>query len=237
VLRGRRTVNVDPTSGLALHGEYAAHAFDELACDDESERAASNLRVCGAESVERLEQMPELLRAEQTLSTTSASSRRSPTSTRPPQGVLDRIRLQVAKPRRLTNSVGAVTARLRSRRIWTALARKRSEKRPFVDDRPVCEVGTVAALEGGMRRRIDRAKPPTTKDLDDMRSAPLNRRPPAPRCRGGASSILRLAQPATASFAWLGRAAELPASISGAPVEPAGSIITRLLPSHPLAGR
>jgi hypothetical protein len=206
VLRGRRTVNVDPTSGLALHGQYAAHAFDELACDDESEPAASKLRVCGAESVELFEQMPELLRAGQTLGTTSAPSRRSPTSTRPPQGVLDRHRPQVAKPRRLTNSVGV--------RGWHGC----------------CAGGRHAA-----RHRLRQA--PTTKDLDDMRSAPLNRRPPAPRCRGGASSILRLAQPATASFAWLSRAAELPASISGAPIEPAGSIITRLLPSHPLAGR
>ncbi len=75
------------------------------------------------------------------------------------------------------------------------------------------------------------------------RSLPaLRHRPATPRCRGGASSVLRLAQPAAASLTgWLGRAADLalPARTAdaGAQAEFVSSIITRLLPSHELARR
>jgi hypothetical protein len=64
-------------------------------------------------------------------------------------------------------------------------------------------------------------------------------RPAGPRCRGGASSLLRLAQPgSSAALApWLMRAASsggargFAADDEGLPT----SIITRLLPSHELA--
>ena len=65
-------------------------------------------------------------------------------------------------------------------------------------------------------------------------------RPAGPRCRGGASSLRRLAQPAGGFGPWIVRAA------AGAPIvaavgapdadpPPCPSIITRLLPSHELA--
>lgn len=70
------------------------------------------------------------------------------------------------------------------------------------------------------------------------------RRPAGPRCRGGASSLLRLAQPACAGSLgpWVVRAAGCAPIVAavGAPASagPARvpSIITRLLPSHELAG-
>ena len=75
------------------------------------------------------------------------------------------------------------------------------------------------------------------------RSALLRRhRPAGPRCRGGASSVLRLAQPIIPSLSgWLGRAAELAAPLRDVRASTqndfVSSIITRLLPSHELARR
>jgi len=72
---------------------------------------------------------------------------------------------------------------------------------------------------------------------------PRRSRPAGPRCRGGVSSVLRLASANTsAPTSWFGA---LTSPRSGArlasEVEPDavldGSIITRLLPSHELAGR
>ena len=67
-------------------------------------------------------------------------------------------------------------------------------------------------------------------------------RPAGPRCRGGASSVLRLAQPVIPSLSgWLGRAAELAMPLrempAGTHTDFVSSIITRLLPSHELARR
>lgn len=67
-------------------------------------------------------------------------------------------------------------------------------------------------------------------------------RPVGPSCRGGASSVLRLAQPQMQSFSgWLGRAAELALPARDARPSAHGdfvsSIITRLAPSHELARR
>ncbi|HEX7382823.1 MAG TPA: hypothetical protein VF291_00825 [Burkholderiaceae bacterium] len=67
-------------------------------------------------------------------------------------------------------------------------------------------------------------------------------RPAGPRCRGGASSLLRLAQPAASLAPWVVRAAGSAPIVAavGAPAVAgparASSIITRLLPSHELAG-
>jgi len=77
----------------------------------------------------------------------------------------------------------------------------------------------------------------------NTRSSLLRRhRPAGPRCRGGASSVLRLAQPVIPSLSgWLGRAAEL--AMPAREIHPSAqndfvsSIITRLLPSHELARR
>jgi hypothetical protein len=67
-------------------------------------------------------------------------------------------------------------------------------------------------------------------------------RPAGPRCRGGVSSVLRLAQPAIPTLSdWIGRAADPNLSAreltASAQAEFASSIITRLLPSHELARR
>jgi len=77
----------------------------------------------------------------------------------------------------------------------------------------------------------------------NTRSSLLRRhRPAGPRCRGGASSVLRLAQPVIPSLSgWLGRAAELAMPVRemqpSAQNDFVSSIITRLLPSHELARR
>jgi len=87
---------------------------------------------------------------------------------------------------------------------------------------------------------------PDHKDVVDImnpRSHLLRRqRPAGPRCRGGASSVLRLAQPVVPSLSgWLGRAAELAMPLREVPAHAqtdfVSSIITRLLPSHELARR
>lgn len=67
-------------------------------------------------------------------------------------------------------------------------------------------------------------------------------RPAAPSCRGGASSLLRLAQPNLQGLSgWLGRAADLalPARElhARAHADFVSSIITLLRPSHELARR
>ena len=67
-------------------------------------------------------------------------------------------------------------------------------------------------------------------------------RPAAPSCRGGASSLLRLAQPKLhAVSGWLGRAAALGLPVHDAkarvPADFASSIITLLEPSRELARR
>lgn len=75
------------------------------------------------------------------------------------------------------------------------------------------------------------------------RLAPARRhRPAGPRCRGGVSSVLRLAQPATPSLTgWLGRAADLVLPVrhadAAAQADFVSSIITRLVPSRELARR
>jgi hypothetical protein len=75
------------------------------------------------------------------------------------------------------------------------------------------------------------------------RSALFKRhRPAGPSCRGGASSVLRLAQPQISSLSgWLGRAAELALPTHdmrpSAHTDFVSSIITRLAPSHELSRR
>jgi hypothetical protein len=103
-----------------------------------------------------------------------------------------------------------------------------------------------------LRKVLHRARnlvPPDRSNQDvvnimNSRSSLLRRhRPAGPKCRGGASSVLRLAQPVMPSLSgWLGRAAELAmqpvrAVPAGAQTEFVSSIITRLLPSHELARR
>lgn len=76
-------------------------------------------------------------------------------------------------------------------------------------------------------------------------TAPRRLRPSSPRCRGGASSLLRLAGSPAGGSVWLGHAAALGAVVRQArrpaPALPEavfdGTIITRLLPSHELVGR
>jgi hypothetical protein len=83
----------------------------------------------------------------------------------------------------------------------------------------------------------------TSLKIMNSRSTLLRRhRPAGPRCRGGASSVLRLAQPVIPSLSgWLGRAAEFAMPVrevhAGAQTDFVSSIITRLLPSHELARR
>lgn len=61
-------------------------------------------------------------------------------------------------------------------------------------------------------------------------------RPTAPSCRGGVSSLLRLAQPAARIADVAGRMTRRAAALVSATV-PAASIITPLAPSRPAASR
>ena len=92
-----------------------------------------------------------------------------------------------------------------------------------------------AALDGG--NPDDRALP--FMSLTPFRPRRFSR-PSSPSCRGGASSLLRLAQPGqrTTDFgAWIDRAAAAMAPAVTGAEQASPSIITLLTPSHRVAAR
>jgi hypothetical protein len=142
----------------------------------------------------------------------------------------------------LTIRVGAVTPHLPTRRIAAPAHAAIRRKREIVRS-PRCAAGLARMLRRAAHppRRVNAVE--AAKGTDAMplpTSQPFaTRRPTGPRCRGGVSSLLRLAQPAAGGLGpWIVRAAGSAALVArGDALDPlqagvrAPSIITRLLPS------